>query len=654
MNHLSPTQRSARDLPRTAGPCWRALAAGILLASLAAAAPCQQAPDAHAGTVGKVKADPEKAEQAYLEGARAVDRRDLISAQAEFTRAVALNPSRQTYQLALDLARQGRIAELLQQSAKARLLDQPERANGLLAEAQAIDPHNEQVLQHLQTAQSAAVPKSPLAAVPASNLSFAPPIALKPQPELHEFHLRGDVKQVVAEAARAYGIKALLDDSVTSQPIRFELESAPYTEAMPILLRMAHLFAVTLDPQTILVAKDTQENRQRLERQAEETIFVPGSTQEQLNELLNIVKNVFDVRQANIQQSGSSLVVRAPEPTLKAVNATLADLIDGGAEVLLELKLYMVDKSVTRNLGLNTPTSVGAFSIAAEAQSIVSANQSLIQQAISQGLFTPSGNLAKDIISEAVFLIASGLATDSKVSGLIGTVGGGLTSTGIYLGSTTTLNLALSSSDTRALDDITIRAGDRQTSTMKIGSKYPITTSTYSSGVTAATSSALAGISIGGQSAQSLLNQYLGSNASSVTIPQISYEDLGLTLKTTPTVLKSGLISLHVDMKIEALTGTSNDNIPILTDTSLTSDVTVPEGATALMLSELSTTQSSAISGIPGLADLPGFQESLANRLAETDHSELVLMITPHLVRRRSNVIASPRIAFRSSAPREF
>ena len=319
----------------------------------------------------------------------------------------------------------------------------------------------------------------------------------------------------------------------------------------------------------------------------------------------------------------------------------------------MELKLYTVDRSITNNLGLNTPTSAGAFSIAAEAQTLVAANQSLISTAISQGLFTPSGNTAQDTLAEALFLIASGLATDSKVSGLIGTVGGGLTSAGVYLGSSTTLNLALTQSDSRALDDITLRAGDRQNTTFRIGSKYPIVTSTFSSGVSSAASSALSGVTINGVSASSLLSQYLGTS-SALTVPQISYEDLGLTLKTTPTVLKSGLISLHLDLKIEALTGQSANNIPVLTDTAFISDITVPEGSTALLLSQLSSSESAAISGLPGLASLPGFQESLADRLSETSHSELVLSITPHLVRRRSNITAGPRIAFQTSTPGEF
>ncbi len=598
------------------------------------------------------KPDPTRAEQAYLAGARAVDRKDLTTAQAEFTRATALNPTNRVYSQALDLTRQGRVSGLLQQAAKARLLNQPTLADSLLAEATAIDPHDERIQEHLAAPAPAT---SHIQAIPnrSQNLSFEGPIQLEPAPGPKELDLRGDVRQVLADAARLYGLKAVVDDSVERKQLRFQLEPAPYTQAMPILLQMAQAFAVTVDAKTVLILKDTQENRTRYERQVEETLFIPGRTQAELNEIQNIIKNVFDVKQVSVQQNASSLILRAPEPTLKAVNATLTDLIDDGAQVLLELKLYTMDRSITRNLGLNTPTSVGAFSIAAEAQQIVSANQSLIQTAISQGLFTPSGNAAQDIIAEAIFLVLSGLVTNTNVSNLIGFVGGGLTTAGIFLGSSTTLNLALNSSDTRALDDLIVRAGDRQISTLRVGTRYPITTSTYSSGVSAATTSALAGVTVNGVSASSLLSQYLGTG-SSLTIPQISYEDLGITLKTTPTVLKSGLITLHVDLKIEALTGVSLDNIPVLTETALTSDVTVPEGATALMLSELSSTESRAVSGIPGLASLPGFDQSLADTLRETDHSELVLTITPHLVRRRNNVLAGPRIPFQTSVPAEY
>ncbi len=599
------------------------------------------------------KADQQKAAEAYLAGARLLDGKQLAAAEKEFLRATTLSPQHQDYSLALTLTREHRIAELVQQAAMARLTNHVVKADSLLAEARAIDPEDELVLEHPASPSPTVSPIAQGAQIHRNEeIALAPPIQIVATAGMQDLHFRGDTRQVVTQTAMAYGVRAVFDDSVTAQSLRFDLDQVSYDQAMPILLRMAHLFAAPLDPKTLLIAKDTQENREKFERQIEETIYVPGSTTEQLNELTNIVKNVFDVKQIVSSPTSGTLLIRAPEQTLKSVNYTLADLLDGGSEVMLDIKLISVDKTRTLNNGSNTPTSVGAISVAAEAQSIVTANQATVNQAISQGAFVPTGNVAQDIITEAAYLILSGLATDAKLSNLFAIAGHGLTLTGFYLGSGATINLALNTSEARALDDLNVRLGDGQTTTLKVGTKYPITTSTYSSGISSAASSALAGATINGVSASSLLQQYLGS-ASTATVPQIQYEDLGLTLTAKPNVLKSGLVRLSITLKIEALTGQSSNNIPVLTSRNFTSDLIVQDGSTAVMLSDLSSTEAASVSGLPGLANLPGFQDTLADKLKETDSSELVMLITPRLVRRRPASIASRRIPFASSVPAE-
>lgn len=593
---------------------------------------------------------PARAEQIYLAGTRLVDKGDLDGAQGDFEQARRLNPARAEYAEALEMTRSSRVSGLLQQAARERMTGQPGRAEQLVARARNLDPTNELVLQHTAADQ----PAKGLQEIPSKQQAFAPPIQVVAAAGPRDFHLRGTAGEVTRQVAEAFGLKVVLDSSVAgTDSIRFDMDGSPYDQAMRVLLRMNHLFSVALDEKTLLIIKDTQENRMNFERQSEETIYVPGSSQEQLNEIQNIVKNVFDISKVSVQPNGSALIVRAPQPTLLAVNYTLADLLDGGAQVMLEIKLISVDKTRERNLGFSPPNSISAFSIASEAQTIVTANQTTISAAIQQGLFTPTGNAATDVVNEALYLLAAGIATDSLASGLIAKFGGGLTTGGISLGSAATLNLGLNTSDARALEDVTIRAGDRQQSILRIGSKYPITTSTYSSGLSAAATSALAGVTVNGTSAASLLSQYLG-NSSTATIPQIQYEDLGLTLKTTPSVLRDGMITLDLDMKLEALTGTTNNNIPILTSRVFTSRITVPEGTAAMLVSQVSSTESKAISGVPGLASLPGFQGTLADRDAVRDSSDLVLMVTPHLVRRRANMTAGPRIAFQTSTPQEF
>jgi Flp pilus assembly secretin CpaC len=71
-------------------------------------------------------------------------------------------------------------------------------------------------------------------------------------------------------------------------------------------------------------------------------------------------------------------------------------------------------------------------------------------------------------------------------------------------------------------------------------------------------------------------------------------------------------------------------------------------------MTDMSKTESASIAGLPGLAELPGFNSSLSDLMKTTDESELVILVTPRLVRRRSNSMASRAIPFHSSVPTEF
>ncbi len=648
--------------PRATALPMRAAASAILCVALSALAQEPSAPQSQAPSTAFTSPSPaaevvrtipetpgkhqiQAADDAYLAGARLLERKDLAGAEKEFARALNLNPSNSEYALALALAREHHVTELIQESGKARLLGQTDKAEKLLAEARLLDPQNNIVTQHTDTA-GPTISFSPKIEVPAEpwirqGPAIAGPVTLQPKAGTQSFHMHSDVQDVLRQVFSSYGINPSFDASVPRQNLRFDLDDAPYQLAAPILLEMAGLFAVPLDPKSVLIAKDTTENRQRFERQLQETIYIPAMTPEQMQELGNIIRTVFDVKQLSVETTAGDLVLRAPEATLTAVNLTLADLLDGGSQVMLELNLYSVDRTRQQNIGVQLPQQIGVYNVASEASSIVNANQTLVNQAIAQGLVPANASN----VTIALALIASGLVQNTLLTNTIGFFGGGLTQTGLSANVNTTLNLGLNSSDARTLDNVQLRVGDRQAATFRAGTRYPITTSTYTTGGVT-NSASLAGVTINGVSASSLLNQLTGT---ATTIPQIQYEDLGLTLKATPTVQKSGEISMKLDLKVEALAGSSINNIPILASRQFVSDVTVADGETALLFSTVTKSESTAISGLPGLGELPGFQTATADTTKETDSSEIVLLITPHIVRRRSSIVAGPRISFNSS-----
>lgn len=593
------------------------------------------------------KREARQAEDAYLSGVRLLDRGDVNGAETAFKKAARMDPSQLDYLQAATLAQEHHVTALVQQAGKARMLGHPEEADRLLAEARRIDPQNEIVTQHTDPAlpSSSFHPK-----VQADDdqwdsvrqtATIAGPITLLPQKDRHDFHLHADAQQTLRQVFSQYGIRAVFDDSVQHQSLRVDLDDVSYAQASSIMLEMAHVFATPLDEHSVLIAKDTTENRQRLERKLQETIYVPGLTQEQIKEISTIIQNVFDVKQTSILNSNGNLVVRAPEATLTAINQTLEDLVDGGAEVVLDITLYTVDRTQQRNIGAQLPQQLGVYNVESEATNLVNSNQSLVNQAISQGLIPANSNN----ITIALALIASGLVQSSLLSNTVGFFGGGLTASGITTNTSITFQLSLSSNDTRVLDSIKLRLGDGQTGNFRSGTRYPITTSTYTSGI-ANLPSSLAGATVNGVSAQSLLGQ-----STSITIPQIQFEDLGLTLKAKPTVQKSGQVSMQLDLKIEALASGALNGIPVLANRQYVSTVTVRDGESALLASSLSRTESAAINGLPGISELPGFQTATANKATELDTSELVLLITPHVVRHRSSKFAGPRIAFEERLP---
>jgi general secretion pathway protein D len=621
---------------------------GLSIATLAQPpAPADKTPASNKAleaTVGvPTKHQTQAAEDAYLAGARLLDHNDLTGAEIQFDKAAKLNPSNRDYALAYSITHQRHITELVQQSGKARLLGQNEKAETLLAEARLLDPQNNIVGQTVDPGPLPKVFHPKIEPWIRESPAIAGPVTLLPNPGPKSFHLHADEQEVIRQVLSSYGITAAFDESAQRQNLRFDLDDSPYQQAVSILLGMAHLFAVPLDAKSVIIAKDTPENRQRFERQLQETIYIPGMTNEEMDEFGNVVRNVFDVKQISVDKSAGTLVIRAPQETLSYVNLTLADLIDGGSEVMIDLKLYAVDKTNQRNIGAQLPQQIGLYNVNGAAQSLVSANQSTVNQAIAQGLI-PAGS---SNITIALALIASGLVQSTLLSSTVGFFGGGLTATGITSNQNPTFNLALTASDTRALNDIQLRVGDRQAATFRIGERYPITTATYSTASPAQTS-ALSGVSINGVSATSLLNAAVGSP---VTIPQIQYEDLGLTLKATPIVQRSGAIKMHLDLKIEALNGGTVNNIPILNSEQFASDVTVDDGDTAVIVSSITKSESASLSGYPVLADLPGFQTATADKTTMTDSSELILLVTPHVTRRRTNLTAGPRIAINLPEP---
>ncbi len=554
----------------------------------------------------------------YLKGAHAVEQQDLRTAYTAFTDAARLDSTNQDYRGAAAIAKAHFVSDLIQQAEKARILHKNDIARARLAEAFSIDPDNPIVAQHANDVAEMASDTA--------QASFTPEIAdaiqLSPDVTEHSFHVRADAQSLLRQVLSSYGIQPSFDASVPTQVVRFDVDDLKYQQAAQLLQLQTNCFFVPLDPHRVLVAKDTRENRANYERLLVESIYLPALTTTELTDVGNLARNVLDITQASVQPEARRLTVRGPESRIGLLNRTLDGLLAGRSQVLLEVKILEVARSRTENLGVQLPQQFQAFNLTTVYNQLLQQNQAAVEQIISSGLAS-----AGDFATIAAILIASGASGTSVLSQGFALFGGGLTETGLTLGSGTA-NASLNTSDSRAIDQLQLRLQDQESGDIVAGLRYPIVQSSYSN---LSSTSAIAGLSAAGTSAQ-LTALGLNSATISQAIPQVQYQELGLSLKATPHIHRDQTIALKLDLKVQALGGTALNDIPIITNRQFTADLTLKDGESALVSSNLTSSEARAISGLPGLSDIPGLR-STTDKNAQRSADELVILMTPHIVR---------------------
>ncbi len=589
------------------------------------AAPAGKPAAAEAAKHPASKRDRAKAQKLFLEGAKDLNRDQPRAAMDAFAGAAALDPENHRYSASEDVARQRVVADLIQRADKDRILGHLDDAQAAIREAFQVDPNDPIVAQHVDelarnAAAGEAVPPGPAADV-------APPIRLEAKAGVHDFHLYLSERQLIEQVLQAYGIRVTVDDSVPDGMIRYNVDAVGFAAAEQTLELATNTFIVPLDPVRALVAKDTRANRMKFEREGTETFYLRDFTNEELTSMVTLARDVFSVKSATADVGQDAITVRGPVEDLDALNATLKSLSRGRSEIQLDVSMYEVDRTKATNLGVIVPTQTTLFNVYSEATSLLQGNASLVQEIISSGLAAPG-----DWEAILAILVASGQVSNSILTQPFGVFGGGLSMTGIsYSGGS--LNMQLNSSDVHSVDQTQLRVLDQEEGTLKAGERYPIIVSNY----TGLSGSALSIPGISNAGISSTL-QNLGVNAASLleaseeTIPQVQYQDLGLTLTVTPRVEGPGGLSLKFDLKLSSLAGATINQIPVLSNREFQAITSLKAGESAVLVSALSRQESDAITGIPGLSELPGFQDG-TNKNTSLNYSELAIVITPHVIR---------------------
>jgi len=585
--------------------------------------------------------DRRQAAKLFMQAGKLFMAEKFEEAMAEYQKATKLDPSNRDYRLAVEVARSHAVTALVQSAAKDRLTGNAAGARAALEHAHQLDPGNPQVAQHMDELGSDALLGLNVPLYEGTSAQMRSAATLEPHADRHSFHVHADARQVLRQVFTAYGIQTTIDDGVSPNRILFDMDEASFAQASHALALATHTFYVPLDAHRALIARDTHEAHQQYENEEMENISITGLAANDISDLVNVAKNIFQIPVAVANPTPGTITLRATPALLSSFNKTLRGLLNGQNQVLLQMRIIQLSHTNERTTGAALPQSFSAMNIYAEESSILTANSTLVSEIVSSGLAS-----ADDPLAILGILIASGSVSSSLFSNGLLVFGGGITESALTPGSGLTINLGSTYSNSRQLDNIQLRMGDGESSTLRVGERYPIQTSSYSNMATS--SSTISGLTTSGTS--SALTSLLSSYSSTATIPQVNYEDLGLTLKTTPSIMRNDHIALSIDLKLDSLSGSTLDGNPILNNRAYSGVATVRPGESVILAGELNKSETRSVTGTPGLDDIPGLSQA-EDKDTQKSSSSLLILITPHLVRSPQPAGSSPMLHIERTGP---
>lgn len=194
-------------------------------------------------------------------------------------------------------------------------------------------------------------------------------------------------------------------------------------------------------------------------------------------------------------------------------------------------------------------------------------------------------------------------------SGVIGSAFPGFSYLLDAAGARAVINALSAVTDVKVISSPQVMVLDNRTATLQVGDQVPIAT----------------------QSAVSV------DDPDARVVNSIEFFDTGVILEVTPRVNAGGLVVMEIDQEVSdaVRTTTSGIDSPTIQQRRVTSSVAVQSGETVALGGLIRESRSNGTTGIPVLSEIPVLGTLFGVTSDEADRTELLILITPRVVRDR-------------------
>ena len=408
-------------------------------------------------------------------------------------------------------------------------------------------------------------------------------------------------KGLLTAIAASYGLSVLFDDNFPSRYVRFDLDNANFATAMQLASAVTKSFAVALGDTVLLAVVDNPENHRLFDRIQVGSFNISGvDSGQDLGDLITSLKVLFDLKSVSHNATSRTITLRGTKTALRAATQFLGQM-ERGPEVMLDLQVLELNRTYARKIGLHVPDSFNLYSLGSALSGLNSAD------------------------SVATILAQLESQDSSILTNPLTTFGGGISFFGLSLDQLSA-ELSVNESFVQGLNHVQLRASQGKDAIFKMGSQYPIQTSSYSSITGSVSTSTLQSLGLSSSQISAL------TSASSSTIPSVSYEDIGLVLRAKTLVHGNSDVSLVLEIQLCTLDTTTVNGNPIIFKREYKGGTLLKDGATAVVAGMITKSEEKSLGGLPAFSTVTGLGVLTSQRSKQQEDDELLILITPYVV----------------------
>jgi general secretion pathway protein D len=116
-------------------------------------------------------------------------------------------------------------------------------------------------------------------------------------------------------------------------------------------------------------------------------------------------------------------------------------------------------------------------------------------------------------------------------------------------------------------------------------------------------------------------------------ITSFNYENIGVNIDITPRTHHNDEVTLALKVEVSSISGTGYGGLPTFGNRSITTEIRLRDGETNMLAGLIRDDERRVLSGVPGLSDLPLVGRLFAYNKKETQQTDILLTLTPHIIR---------------------